>query len=183
LGRYKVFPVAGTVVMTIGLFLLSRLDADTSRGVQALYMAVVGLGIGLVMQVLVLAVQNAVEFRDLGTATSANTFFRSMGGAFGVAVYGAIFASGLDRHLARLLPAGAGPIDATVIRSGPERLAALPGPVHGAVVEAFARSLHTVFLWAMPVAAAGFVVVLFLKELPLRTSVHVGMETAGPVEM
>jgi EmrB/QacA subfamily drug resistance transporter len=181
-GRYKVFPVVGTIVMMIGLFLLSRLDVDTSRAVQATYMAVVGLGIGLVMQVLVLAVQNAVEFRDLGTATSANSFFRSMGGAFGVAVYGSVFASGLDRHLAQLLPAAAGPVDATIIRSGPERLAALPGPVHDAVVQAFARSLHTVFLWAIPVAAAGFVVVLFLRELPLRTSVHVGMENQAPIE-
>ena len=131
------------------------------------------------MQVLVLAVQNAVDHRDLGTATSANSFFRSMGGAFGVAIYGSIFASRLEHHLAVLLPASAGELDATVVRSGPERLAALPGPVHDAVVEAFARSLHTVFLWAIPVAAAGVVVVLFLRELPLRTSVHVGLEAAG----
>jgi len=179
LGRYKVFPVTGTAVMVVGLYLLSRLDAGTGRATQALFMAVIGLGVGLVMQVLVLAVQNAVEFRDLGTATSANSFFRSMGGAFGVAAYGSIFASRLDHHLANLLPAAAGPVDATVIRSGPERLAALPGPVHDAVVEAFARSLHTVFLWAIPVAAAGFVVMLFLRELPLRTSVHVGLEAVA----
>ena len=85
--------------MTLGLFLLSQFDAHTSRVVQFAFMAVVGLGIGLVMQVLVLAVQNAVDAKDLGVATSASTFFRSMGGAFGVAIFGSIFNSRLDHYL------------------------------------------------------------------------------------
>lgn len=175
LGRYKVYPVVGTAVMTFGLYLLSRWDADTSRFVQAVYMAVLGLGVGLVMQVLVLAVQNSVEHRDLGTATSASSFFRSMGGAFGVAVFGAILTSRLTANLAKL-PAADGRIDADAVQSGPGAIEALPAEVRHDVVDAFARSLHVVFLWGTPLAAVAFVVVLFLKEIPLRDSVHVGLD-------
>lgn len=177
-GRYKAFPVAGTAIMTAGLFLLSRLDAHTSRPAQAAAMVVVGLGVGLVMQVLVLAVQNSVAHRDLGTATSASSFFRSMGGAFGVAAFGSILNSGLAKHLANLAPAGVA-IDPAAVQGGPEALRSLPPAAHAAVVEAFARSLHSVFLVAVPIALAGFVIVLFLKELPLRESAHVGLETLG----
>jgi EmrB/QacA subfamily drug resistance transporter len=177
-GRYKAFPVAGTAIMTAGLFLLSRLDAHTSRPAQVAAMAVVGLGVGLVMQVLVLAVQNSVAHRDLGTATSASSFFRSMGGAFGVAVYGSILNSGLAERLANLAPAGVA-VDPAAVQGGPDALRSLPPAAHAAVVEAFARSLHSVFLAAVPIALAGFVIVLFLKELPLRDSAHVGLEGLG----
>ena len=117
-GRYKVFPVVGTAVMTLGLFLLSTFDAHTSRVVQFAFMAVVGLGIGLVMQVLVLAVQNAVDAKDLGVATSASTFFRSMGGAFGVAIFGSIFNSRLDHYIAELGPRLKG-VDPAVLAGRP----------------------------------------------------------------
>jgi EmrB/QacA subfamily drug resistance transporter len=176
-GRYKVFPVAGTATMTVGLYLLSRFDADTPRLTQSAYMVVVGLGIGLVMQVLVLAVQNAADHRDLGTATSATSFFRSMGGAFGVAIFGSIFNSRLDAYLQHLAPGSA--IDPSALRAGPEALRALPPEARLAVVDAFARALHVTFLWAIPVAAVGFLLVLFLRELPLRESAHVGMEAVG----
>jgi EmrB/QacA subfamily drug resistance transporter len=176
-GRYRMFPIAGTAIMTLGLYLLSLFDAHTSRLAQSVYMAVVGLGIGLVMQVLVLAVQNSVPAADLGTATSATAFFRSMGGAFGVAVFGSIFNNRLDLYLRELT--GGKAIDASALRAGPEAIERLPAHVRVAVIDAFARSLHVMFLWAIPVATLGFVLVLFLRELPLRESAHVGAEAVG----
>ncbi len=138
-------------------------------------MAVVGLGIGLVMQVLVLATQNAVEAKDLGVATSATSFFRSMGGAFGVATFGSIFNNRLDYYLADAGPQLAD-VDPAVLQSGPDALRALPADTQAIVVDAFSRALHVTFLAVIPVAAIGFVVVLFLKELPLRESAHIGTE-------
>lgn len=158
--------------------MLSRFEADTSRAVQSVYMAVVGLGIGLVMQVLVLATQNAVDAKDLGVATSASSFFRSMGGAFGVAIFGSIFNNRLDHYLADAGPQLAG-VDPAVLQSGPDALRALPAETQAVVVDAFSRALHVTFLAVIPVAAIGFVVVLFLKELPLRESAHIGMEAIG----
>jgi predicted MFS family arabinose efflux permease len=156
-GRYKPFPVAGLAQASVGLFLLSRLDAGSSLVTAGLYMAVAGLGIGMVMQVLVLAVQNAADRRDLGAATSASTFFRSMGGAVGVAVFGALLSHGLRG----LLP----------VRLGtPDSIHRLPPPVRDAVVGAFAESLQTVFLAAVPFTLAGFLAVLFLSELRLRSA-------------
>jgi len=177
-GRYKVFPVVGMAVMTLGLFLLSRFDAHTSRVVQFAFMAVVGLGIGLVMQVLVLAVQNAVDAKDLGVATSASTFFRSMGGAFGVAIFGSIFNSRLDHNIAELGPQLKG-VDPAVLQAGPGAVHQLPAEAQRLVVDAFARALHVTFLAVIPAAAIGFIAVLFLKELPLREHAHIGMDTLG----
>lgn len=177
-GRYKAFPVAGTAIMTLGLFLLSRFDVDTPRLTQSAYMVVIGVGIGLVMQVLILAVQNAVPHSDLGTATSANSFFRSMGGAFGVAIFGSIFNSRLDTYIAKVLPPGSA-FSASSLQGGPETLRSLPPGTRMAVIESFARALHVAFLCAVPVAALGFVIVLWLRELPLSETAHVGWEGAG----
>jgi MFS family permease len=174
-GRYKVFPIIGMATMTVGLFLLSLLDADSSRLTQALFMVVTGLGVGMVMQVLVLATQNAVEQRDLGTATSATSFFRSMGGAFGVAAFGSVLNNRLETYLADLLPAGAR-LDPSSLQAGPDVLHKLPATVLATVLDAFAKALHVMFLVGVPVAAAGFVLMLFLPEKPLRESAHVGLE-------
>jgi EmrB/QacA subfamily drug resistance transporter len=172
-GRYKPFPIAGLALASVGLFLVSRLHADSSLVTAGLYMAIVGLGIGMVAQVLVLAVQNAVDRRDLGAATSASTFFRSMGGAVGVAVFGALLSHRL-RELLPNLPAGAGApgagTDSGRLLGTPDAIHRLPPPVNDAVVEAFAESLQTVFLAAVPFALAGFLVVLFLPELRLRSA-------------
>lgn len=167
-GRYKIFPVIGTALVVVGILLLGRVDAATSRPTMSAFLVVVGVGLGMVMQVLVLATQNAVAHRDLGVATSAMSFFRTMGGAFGVAAFGSILSSGLARHLPRL--AGAG-LDPSALRASPQRLAQLPEAVRAGVSEAFARSLHTVFLWALPIAVLAFLVVLALEELPLRGTV------------
>lgn len=177
-GRYKVFPVAGTAIMTFGLYLLSRFEVETSRFTQSVSMAVVGLGLGLVMPVLVIAVQNAVEPRDLGIATSTNSFFRSMGGAFGVAIFGSIFNSRLDAHFARLVVVGSG-VDSGVLESGPQAIQTLPLLTRAPVIDAFAQALHDTFLWGIPFAAMGFVVVLFLQERPLGETAHVGIEASG----
>ena len=136
-GRYKIFPVVGMATASVGLGLLSLLHVQTSLLVASGYMLVAGLGIGMVLQVLILVAQNAVPHRDLGVATSGATFFRTMGGAVGV--------------------------------SEVELLAALPEPVHTAVVTGFADAFQTTFLAAVPFAVAGFLVLLLLRETPLRT--------------
>lgn len=177
-GRYKVFPIAGTALMTIGLFLLSRMDENTGILTRSAYMLVLGLGLGMVMQVLVLVVQNAVEYRNLGAATSAATFFRSMGGSFGVALFGAIFSNRLAENLPRYLPLGAASvgIGSGAVLSDPSQLQQLSTPVREGYVQAFAASMNTVFLAAVPFALAAFVLAWFLKELPLRKAVE---KTAG----
>jgi len=139
-------------------------------------MLVLGIGLGLVMQVLVLAVQNAVDPQDLGVATSAATFFRSIGGSFGVAIFGAIFANRLGYWLPRLVAqkALAHGSASSLVHASPARLRALPPAVHTGLVEAISRSLHSVFVWAIPFGVVAFVIALLLREVPLRESQPVG---------
>jgi EmrB/QacA subfamily drug resistance transporter len=167
-GRYKAFPVLGLALMAIGLFLLSRMTATTSQATAAALMALFGLGFGMVSQVLTVAIQNAVDRRDLGIATASANLFRSLGGSVGVAVFGAIFAARLDVWLPRSVPAGGAPLDAERLQASPDTLAAMPAAVQEGVASAVAHALHTVFLTAAPVAALGLLVVLFLREVPLR---------------
>jgi MFS family permease len=168
-GRYKVFPIVGTALMMVGLLLLSRLVVGTSLVVADLYMLVVGLGLGFVMQVLVLAVQNAVAYENLGGATSTATLFRSMGGAIGVPIFGAIFANQLSSHLAAKLPADvAASLPAHL---GPQQIDALPAAIRDPYVAAYAESLKPVFLFAGLIAALGFLVTWLLEERPLRQTV------------
>ncbi|CAM3367075.1 MDR family MFS transporter [Stackebrandtia soli] len=174
-GRYKAYPVAGLAIASVGLGLLSLLEVDTPLWLAGIYMAVTGMGLGLVMQVLVLAVQNAVPHSDLGVATSGATFFRSMGGAVGTATFGALLSHRLAETIpAQLAAAGVPPDRIASAAHGatsatPEDIQKLPGPIHGAVVSGFAEALHTTFLAAVPFAVVGFFVVLFLRELPLRS--------------
>jgi EmrB/QacA subfamily drug resistance transporter len=170
-GRYKIFPIIGTALATVGLLLFSRLGADTPYWQIAVAMLVLGTGLGNVMQVLVLAVQNSVPPREIGSATSASTFFRSIGGSFGTAVFGAVFASRLAVELAAVVPGGSlpdggatGSLD--VIRS-------LPSAVQDLVLDAFARAIDTTFLVAVPIMAVAFVLALFLPEVPLRRTHNV----------
>jgi predicted MFS family arabinose efflux permease len=180
-GRYKVFPVVGTLTIAMGLFLLSTMHVGTSKVLSSLYMVVLGLGIGMIIQVMVLAVQNAVEHRDLGTATSTESFARSMGGAFGVAVFGAILTNRLAHNLRDLLPPGTnlGGVSTNSIAAGPAAIRKLPANIQGPVVEALSRSIHVVFLLAVPLALLAFVVTWFLKEKPLRETAHIGMEAVA----
>ncbi len=171
LGRYKIYPIFGTAIMAVGLYLLSKLQADTGTLVSSFYMFVLGVGIGGALQVLVIAVQNAVDYSDLGAATSGATFFRSIGGSFGTAVFGAVFANVVVRnitsHLHGLsLPHG---LSASAGAS-PAVLARLPAPLHSAIVLGYAASIRTVFLVAAPIGVAAFLMSWTLKEEPLRTT-------------
>jgi EmrB/QacA subfamily drug resistance transporter len=170
-GRYKIFPVVGTAVMTLGLYLLSLLAVSTGTLLSSLFMLVLGAGIGASMQVLVIAVQNSVQYADLGTATAGATFFRSIGGSFGVAVFGAIFANVLPHNLAAQLHGLPLPHGLTAASgASPAVLDRLPAPAHDAFVHAYATSLHTVFLASVPVGALAFLLSWTLKEVPLRTT-------------
>ena len=178
-GRYKIFPIVGTAVMTLGLFLLARMSASTSVLTASLIMLVLGLGLGMVMQVLVIAVQNAVSYQDLGVATSGATLFRLIGGSLGTAVLGAVFASRLARNLAAALPdGGAGPaIKASGMSA--HAMAALSPEARAAYELAFTRSLDTVFLVAMGIAAVGFALVWLMPEQPLRKTVAAAASSKG----
>ena len=178
-GRYRRFPIAGTAVLTVGFLLLAQMGTGTTLVTASVFMVVVGLGLGMVMQVLVLAVQNSVAHRDLGTATSATSFFRSLGGSLGVAIFGAILSSRLAVEITRHVPRSAGPIDPETLQNSPAAILRLPEPVRNGVVEAFAASLHLVFLGAVPFAAAAFLATLFLQERPLRRSPGLAEERSG----
>jgi EmrB/QacA subfamily drug resistance transporter len=168
-GRYKVFPIAGTAITAVGLYLLSLMGRDTSTLQAGLSMFVFGLGLGMVNQVLILAVQNAVEYRDLGTATSGATFFRTIGSAVGVAVFGTIFANRLGANLVAGVPADAqGPCDPAALAASTAGLAQCPADVQDWFLDAYAASLHTVFLWAVPVAVVAFLLTWLLPETTLR---------------
>ena len=164
-GRYKIFPVAGTAVMAVGFFLMSRMDPSTSALVQSLFLVVLGAGIGMCMQTLVLIVQNTSSFDDLGVATSGVTFFRTIGSSFGAAVFGSLFTNFLHSRIGPALAASHAPPAAA---ASPEALHRLPHTMAAPIVAAYADSLTQVFLCAVPVALVGFVLALFLREVPLR---------------
>ena len=168
-GRYKIFPIVGTAVMAVGLYLLSLMDAGTGPFATSAYMFVLGFGIGAVMQVLIIAVQNAVDFSQLGVATSGATFFRSMGGSFGVAIFGAIFSNQLTGNLIEYLQ-GQNPAELAAAGTDPAAVAQLPPALHAGYVEAYAASLQTVFLVAVPFALVAFALTWLLPEVPLRTT-------------
>lgn len=171
IGRYRAFPIAGTATTTVGMFLLSRLEVDTPPWVASVYMLVVGVGIGLVMQVLVLVVQNDAPPRDVGVATSTATFFRAMGGSLGIALLGAIFASRLAHELTNL-PAAVTARLSGGIDISPDQVHALPAAVRQDFLLAFVNALQPVFLVAAALTAVGFALSWLLREVPLRTTMH-----------
>ena len=167
-GKYRAFPIAGTGVMAIGLYLLSRVTPSTSTVVQDLDLVVLGFGLGSVMQVLVLVAQNAVPQAEIGVATAGATFFRSIGGSFGAAIFGAIFSNVLVGKLASALrgvPLPAGTSEGSI---SPAALKHLPAPVHHAFISAYASSLQVVFLVAVPVAVLAFLVTWLLPHVEFR---------------
>ncbi|MGR6316807.1 MDR family MFS transporter [Micromonospora soli] len=180
IGRYKWFPVAGSAVLVAGMLLFRQLQVATSLWVAFGYMVVIGVGLGLCMQSLILAVQNAVDVRDLGAGTSSATFFRSLGGSFGVAILGAVLSSQLTRHLADRLPGAIAQLSpqqqaAVMARGGanisindPKTILALPAPVRGAIQGAFVDSLHLVFLTTGLIAILAVLVTLALPNDQLR---------------
>jgi EmrB/QacA subfamily drug resistance transporter len=168
-GRYKIFPVVGFALMSVGLALLATLSSASGRGAALAFMAVFGLGFGMVTQILVVAIQNAADRREIGTATASANLFRALGGSMGVAVYGAVFSAGLRHWLPIRLPASTSArIDVHGLQASPDQIRGLPPAARDGVAQAVADSLHTVFLVAAPIAVIGFAVVLLLRELPLR---------------
>jgi EmrB/QacA subfamily drug resistance transporter len=178
IGRYRMFPIAGTGILVIGMFLLSRLSVGTAPWLASLYMLVVGVGIGLVMQVLVLVVQNDAEPRNIGVATATATFFRSLGGSFGVAIFGAIFAARLSQQLAHL-PASLVARLGSGVQLSPAQADRLAPAMHAEFLTAFAHALHGVFLWGMAIAIVPFALSWFLAEVPLRTTLGRSAELAS----
>jgi EmrB/QacA subfamily drug resistance transporter len=171
-GRYKAFPVAGTGLAAVAMFLLSTMSADTPQLVAAAWMVVLGAGLGLVMQVMVLVTQNSVDRSDLGVATATVSFFRSVGGSVGVAVFGALFTSGLAHNLSRDLPTAVAHRLADAGGGSVQAVATLPAAQQLAYKEAFADALTTVFTYALPIMVVAFLLTWLLKEIPLRTDTH-----------
>ncbi|MER7665561.1 MFS transporter [Streptomyces sp. NPDC096193] len=176
-GRYKVYPVLGSAVSVAGMWLLSRLETDTSRLEYSVWQAVLGVGIGLVMPVLILAVQNAVPPADLGTATSANNYFRQIGGSVGAAVFGTLFADRLTDSLADRLPRGAGLPDPESIT--PQLVHAMPPAMRDGYIQAYADAMPRIFLYLVPVLVLGLFIAFFLKEKPLVSHNASAAETAA----
>ncbi|MFG2493369.1 MFS transporter [Streptomyces caniferus] len=164
-GHYKVFPVLGCAAAAVGMWLLSRLQQDTPREVYSLWMGLLGLGIGLVMPVLVLAVQNSVRPADLGTATSTNNYFRQIGGSVGAALFGTLFADRLARRLGERLPESARLPDPESIT--PQLVHALPASLRDSYIAAYAHAMPGIFFYLVPVLVLGLVLAFFLKEKPL----------------
>ncbi|MEV8361676.1 MDR family MFS transporter [Streptomyces niveus] len=187
-GRWKVFPIAGTGIIAIGLLLLHQLKVNSSTWEMSVYFFIFGAGLGLVMQVLVLVAQNSVRYEDLGVATSGATFFRSIGASFGVAIFGTIFTNLLrdkltDSLAGKPLPPGVSPGE---LASDPRSVGSLPGAVRSGVLQSYSTSITDVFLYAVPVVLVAFVVSWFLKEDKLRGSVTAPEATetlaSNPVE-
>ena len=170
-GRYRIFPIVGTATMTVGLYLLSHLGVTTGDWLASLYMLVLGAGIGASLQVLVVAVQNAVSYADLGAATGGATFFRSIGGSFGTATFGAVFANVLGGDLAASLKGLSLPHGVTAASgASPAVLAHLPAAVHLGYITGYAHALQTVFQVATPFGALAFLLSWTIKDIPLRTT-------------
>ncbi|MCZ7440182.1 MDR family MFS transporter [Micromonospora sp. WMMC241] len=180
IGRYKWFPVVGSAVLVTGMLLFRQLQVETSLWLAFGYMVVIGVGLGLCMQSLILAVQNAVDVRDLGAGTSSATFFRSLGGSFGVAILGAVLSTRLSSALADRLPGALAQLPpqqrAAVAAGGTENISindpatilALPGPVRAAIQASFVESLHLVFLTTGLVAVLAVLVTLAMPNHQLR---------------
>jgi MFS family permease len=170
-GRYKVFPIVGMASAVAATGILATLDRHTPLAVVFTAMILLGVGIGFCYSILVIASQNACEYRDLGVVTSSTNFFRSLGGVFGVAAFGAILNNRISHYFVRLVP-GADTLDPDALFQSPHAIHAQPPAIREGLIETFSRSIHVVFLAAVPIAIVAFVVVWRLREVPLRASVH-----------
>ncbi len=176
-GHYRIYPILGTGLTVVGMLLLSTMGPGTGVATSAAFMALLGCGLGMVMQVLILAVQNDAPYEDLGVATAGATLFRSIGGSLGTAVLGAVFTNRLVVELSDRLPAGSG----DVARSGnvdPAAVGALPDPIRSGYLDGFSAAFSTVFLAAAGVAAVAFALTWLIREVPLRSTVRGGPEDA-----
>ena len=179
-GKYKKFPIAGTAIMSLGILAMATLKADTPYWQVAIYAVTVGVGLGLSMQTIVIALQNAVDFKDMGIATSSNTFFRSLGSVFGTALFGSILTNRLTHYIDASFKelstknpgalAGFDTAQLAGISNNTSGISKLPPALQSTIIESFVNSFHVVFLVAAPVTLLGFFLALFLRETPLRTN-------------
>ncbi|HEV3288119.1 MAG TPA: hypothetical protein VG123_03925, partial [Streptosporangiaceae bacterium] len=183
-GHYKAYPVAGTALAAIGLYLLSTMGVRTSHLASSVYLLVLGLGLGLFLQVMVLIAQNSAARRDLGAATASVNFARQIGSSMGVALIGALFIHRLDGQLSAHLPASAaGHLSAAQVSSiTPQGLAQLPAPLRHVIALAFAHALPPLYAYLIPLLAAAFLLALILKEIPLRTRARRDAAQAAPTQ-
>jgi len=177
-GRYKIFPVVGTALMTVGLYLMSLIGVHTGAWTMAGYMVVFGFGLGLILQVLTVAVQNAVPYEELGTATSGVTFFRMIGGSFGTAVFGAVFANLVVGNVLHALHLTTAPTGFSLNAENPAVIHKLPPALQAGVVEGIAHTVQTMFLIGVPIAFVAFLLSWTLPEIELRKSIR----TSEPAE-
>jgi EmrB/QacA subfamily drug resistance transporter len=179
-GKYRWFPVIGGAVMALGMGLLTGLSVTTSRLESGIYFAILGLGMGLLMQMLSLIAQNSVELKDMGVATSARMFFQQMGGSLGVAAFGALFASRLTSAMS-----GAGSTGKVQVSGGsfdPAQVMSLPPAVRQVVFSAVAHGIQGVFWAVLPASILVFILALFIKDVPLRGRGTPGADTAPAAE-
>lgn len=167
-GRYKIFVVGGGALITAGLFLLSLMDTGTSRFTSGAYMAVLGAGMGFLMQTTMLIAQNSVEMKDMGVGSSSATLFRTIGGSFGVAIFGALFTHQVQSTMTERVGAAGGKAMSGGAQLDPKGLAQLPPQLKDAYLHAVADGTHLVFLWGAAISVVGFAAAWFLKEVPLR---------------
>lgn len=181
-GHYRSLPLGGALATAFGLWLFTHVGIATNQWAISAWMLALGLGIGSFMQVMTLAVQNSIDRQDMGTATSVATFFRSMGSSFGTAIFGAILTARFNTYLKQTLPKSAGHITANTLQLGRAQVHAMQSGTAHAILEAFVRAFHDVFVWAVPFALAIFVAGLFLRETPLKTSTK-GMAEGEALEL
>lgn len=167
-GKYKVYPIVGGALITFGALLLSQLDTGTDRFTSGLMMAVLGAGMGFLMQITMLVAQNSVEMKDMGVASSTSTLFRTIGGSFGVSLFGAIFAHRVTGSMEGSLGDQGGSVASGNGQIDPSRLEQLPEQVRDAYLHAVASGTGSVFLWGAIISVVGFVAAWFVKEVPLR---------------
>ena len=190
-GHYKRFPIIGLSMMTVGILLLSRLNSETSYLELSMYELLIGMGLGFSMQTIVIALQNAVDFKDLGVATSANTFFRSIGSTIGVALFGTVYANRLGTYLPEMINdlkatnpaalAGATPQAFEDLKNNSAVIKTFTPELQSGVYDSFVHAFHDVFIVAAPVTALGLILALFLRETPLRSNeaFHAAREEAA----
>ncbi|MGW6270466.1 MDR family MFS transporter [Streptomyces sp. NPDC055060] len=167
-GKYKVFPIAGTVLMVLGLFLLSTMDTDTTRFMSGVYMAVLGAGMGCLMQITMLVAQNSVEMKDMGVASSSATLFRTLGSSFGVAIMGALFNNRVEHTMAERAGELGGKVTEQSAQLDADSLRQLAAPVREAYQHAVSAGTHSAFLLGAVIGVAALLAALFVKEVPLR---------------
>ena len=181
MGVYRWWPIAGTTIAALGAFLLSTMDAQTTRPESAVFMFVLGAGLGCTMQVLILASQNAADHADLGIVTSSINFFRSLGGSFGVAIFGALFSSVFASRLGELLPSSAAErlavIDPEELAASPAQIRSYPADIQQAVADSIGSGVQSVFLLAVPFFLVGIALAWLLPEIPLKETVHIGVSS------